>query len=97
MTPTREAARGGLPTFVHDRPLTLAALSARWSTTGRSLAMLEDVLTGHPLVAQLRFELEAMRDFPPRGTSREALEQAAPAGLPQLGSPVASGRAGVSR
>jgi hypothetical protein len=30
-----------------------------------SLTMLEDKLGGHPLVSQLRFELEAIRDFPP--------------------------------
>jgi hypothetical protein len=32
----------------------------------RSLAMLELTLGGHPLVDQLRFELEAIRDLPPR-------------------------------
>lgn len=36
----------------------------------RSLAMLEQVLGGHPLVNQLRFELEAIRDLPPRMTRR---------------------------
>jgi len=30
-----------------------------------SLTMLERVLGGHPLVRQLRFELEAIRDLPP--------------------------------
>ena len=32
----------------------------------RSLAMLEGRLGRHPLVAQLRFELEAIRDLPPQ-------------------------------
>jgi hypothetical protein len=32
----------------------------------RSLTMLEQTLGGHPLVNQLRFELEAIRDLPPR-------------------------------
>jgi (p)ppGpp synthase/HD superfamily hydrolase len=36
----------------------------------RSLAMLEQTLGWHPLVNQLRFELEAIRDLPPRTTSR---------------------------
>ena len=36
----------------------------------RSLAMLEQALGGHPLVNQLRFELEAIRDLPPRTTRR---------------------------
>ena len=30
-----------------------------------SLAMLESILPGHPLVRQLRFELEALRELPP--------------------------------
>jgi (p)ppGpp synthase/HD superfamily hydrolase len=36
----------------------------------QSLAMLETVLGRHPLVGQLRFELEAMRALPPREASR---------------------------
>jgi hypothetical protein len=32
--------------------------------------MLEQTLGWHPLVNQLRFELEAIRDLPPRTTSR---------------------------
>lgn len=47
----------------------------------RSLAMLERTLGTHPLVNQLRFELEAIRDFPPRETSRTALERAIPSDL----------------
>ena len=42
----------------------------------RSLTMLEGTLAEHPLVIQLRFELEAMRDLPPARTSRAALMQA---------------------
>ena len=42
----------------------------------RSLAMLERTIGGDPLVRQLRFELEAIRDLPPRDTSRYALSQA---------------------
>jgi HD domain-containing protein len=42
----------------------------------RSLLLLERTLGGHPLVRQLRFELEAIRDLPPRGTSRAALRRA---------------------
>lgn len=38
----------------------------------RSLAMLERTIGGEPLVRQLRFELEAIRDLPPRGTARTA-------------------------
>jgi (p)ppGpp synthase/HD superfamily hydrolase len=34
----------------------------------RSLTMLEQTLGRHPLVNQLRFELEAIRDLPPRTT-----------------------------
>jgi (p)ppGpp synthase/HD superfamily hydrolase len=47
----------------------------------RSLGMLERELGGHPLVHQLRFELEAMRDLPPGATSRAALERAVPSEL----------------
>ncbi len=42
----------------------------------RSLAMLERALGGDALVRQLRFELEAIRDLPPRNTSRAALVRA---------------------
>ncbi len=42
----------------------------------RSLAMLERALGDHPLVTQLRFELEAIRDLPPAAASRAALRQA---------------------
>lgn len=35
----------------------------------QSLTMLEDTLDGHPLVSQLRFELEAIRDLPPRNAA----------------------------
>lgn len=42
----------------------------------RSLAMLERRIGGDALVRQLRFELESMRDLPPRNTSRAALAQA---------------------
>ena len=35
-----------------------------------SLTMLEQTLGGHPLVNQLRFELEAIRDLPPRTAGR---------------------------
>ena len=45
----------------------------------RSLAMLERTLAGDPLVRQLRFELEAIRDLPPRNTSRSALARASSA------------------
>lgn len=43
-----------------------------------SLTMLERALGDHPLVIQLRFELEAIRDLPPAHTGRAALQQAAP-------------------
>jgi (p)ppGpp synthase/HD superfamily hydrolase len=46
-----------------------------------SLALLERTLGSEPLVRQLRFELEAIRDLPPRGTSREALGCAIPSAL----------------
>lgn len=42
----------------------------------RSLAMLECTIGGDPLVRQLRFELEAIRDLPPRNTSRRSLAAA---------------------
>lgn len=45
----------------------------------RSLAMLERTLAGDPLVCQLRFELEAIRDLPPRDASRAALARASSA------------------
>lgn len=49
------------------------ALTHYW----RSLAMLESAVGDHPLVIQLRFELEAIRDLPPARTSRAALRHAA--------------------
>ena len=49
------------PTFVSD-----AEGQSKLDHYWRSLAMLEQVLGGHPLVNQLRFELEAIRDLPPR-------------------------------
>lgn len=42
----------------------------------RSLTMLESALAEHPLVFQLRFELEAVRDLPPARTSRAAMRRA---------------------
>lgn len=47
----------------------------------RSLAVLERTLPVHPLIDQLRFELEAIRDLPPGGTSRAAVRQAVPVEL----------------
>lgn len=63
----------GEPTFAagHDGQ---RKLTHYW----RSLVMLEDALANHPLVIQLRFELEPMRDLPPGRTSRAALQQAVP-------------------
>jgi (p)ppGpp synthase/HD superfamily hydrolase len=37
-----------------------------------SLALLESLLDGHPLVSQLRFELEALATLPPRVTEPQA-------------------------
>jgi|HubBroStandDraft_6_1064221.scaffolds.fasta_scaffold00662_10 hypothetical protein len=37
-----------------------------------SLAMLEDETAGHPLVEQLRFELEALRALPPRTSAAQS-------------------------
>lgn len=42
----------------------------------RSLAMLEGALGDHPLVTQLRFGLEAIRDLPPAATRRAGVSQA---------------------
>lgn len=42
----------------------------------RSLVMLEAKIGGDPLVRQLRFELEAIRDLPPRNANRSALAMA---------------------
>lgn len=47
----------------------------------RSLAVLERTLDRHPLILQLRFELEAIRDLPPGRTSRAALRRAVPVEL----------------
>lgn len=44
-----------------------------------SLLVVERALGEEPLVRQLRFELEAIRDLPPRGTSLAALQRAASA------------------
>jgi (p)ppGpp synthase/HD superfamily hydrolase len=44
-----------------------AELRAKLEHYERSLEMLEEKLPDHPLVRQLRFELEALHFFPPRG------------------------------
>jgi (p)ppGpp synthase/HD superfamily hydrolase len=49
------------PSFGRD-PMAGVRLEHYW----KSLEMLEGVLGDHPLVGQLRFELEAMRALPPR-------------------------------
>jgi hypothetical protein len=53
------------PAFTHH-PEGRGKLDHDW----RSLTMLEQALSGHPLVNELRFELEAIRDLPPRTTRR---------------------------
>jgi hypothetical protein len=50
-----------------------------------SLLVLERALGDEPLVRQLRFELEAICDLPPRGTSRAALQQAVSGAFAQAG------------
>lgn len=52
---------------LHAEPAFAAASEGRTKLDHywRSLTMLERTLDGHPLVSQLRFELEAIRDLPP--------------------------------
>lgn len=56
---------------LHAEPAFTAASEGRAKLDHywHSLTMLEGTLEGHPLVSQLRFELEAIRDLPPRKTA----------------------------
>lgn len=48
------------PSLIEDLPQAKAALAVE------SVLMLEEITPDHPLVQQLRFELEALRALPPR-------------------------------
>ena len=65
---------------LHGEPALAATADGQRKLTHywRSLTMLERTLAEHPLVIQLRFELEAIRDLPAARTSRAALRQASP-------------------